>query len=213
MTDSEVAPEPTIYRLSLYHCFLGELVREGRADITSRELAASLELREETVRRDISFVGSVGRPGAGYQVGQLHEAIQSFLGLSDRYPVIWVGSAEMLRALETLFPADAWGVEPVGFFSEHLEDVGSTVAGIPVLHISEIPDLDPSLGVTVALVACSPDHVQTVVDLCARGGLEGLLLLTPALGLVRPEGMNVSQIRMPCDIKSLACHCGPGGAR
>ena len=119
----------------------------------------------------------------------------------------------MLRALQTLFPADAWGVEPVAFFSERVEDAGVTIGGIQVLHISEIPNLDASLGIAVALVACSPDQVQAVVDLCAEGGLEGLLLLTPALGLVRPEGMNVSQIRMPCDIKSLACHCGPGGAR
>ena len=32
-------------------------------------------------------------------------------------------------------------------------------------------------------------------------------MLTPILRLRIPEGINVTQIRMPCDIKSLACRC------
>jgi hypothetical protein len=33
------------------------------------------------------------------------------------------------------------------------------------------------------------------------------LLLTPIIRIRRPEGMNVTQLRMPCDLKSLACRC------
>ena len=35
----------------------------------------------------------------------------------------------------------------------------------------------------------------------------GVLLLTPAIKLAKPEGMTISHVRMPCDIKSLACRC------
>jgi redox-sensing transcriptional repressor len=201
-------PEATTYRLSLYHCFLGELSRrDPSAGITSRVLADELQLREETVRRDISFIGNVGRPGAGYKAGELHAAIQKFLGLSDNYPTIRIGSAEMLRALLVVFPSHAWGVTPVGYYSEDPADVGQELEGIPVRHITEVPELPRSLGVQVALIAVSPPWVQIAVDLCAKAGIEGVLLLTPALKVERPDGVRVTHIRMPCDIKSLACRC------
>lgn len=203
-------PDATAYRLSLMHCYLGEIVHaEPDTKITSKVLAEALDLREETVRRDISFVGSVGRPGAGYRAQDLFQAIQVFLGLEDQYPVIRVGSAEMLRALQVVFPAQAYGVKPVAYFSEHPEDVGVVIDGVSIQHVSDIPELDRSLNVDVALIACSPSWVQLLVDQCHKAGLTGILLLTPALTLNKPKGMNISQIRMPCDIKSLACRCKP----
>ncbi len=203
-------PDTSVYRLSLYHCFLGERLRlkgELYARITSRELAEELDLREETVRRDLSFVGGVGRPGSGYEGGPLFDAIQTTLGLSDRYPIIKVGSAQMLAALRVVFPPDSYGVFPVAYFSELADDAGSAVNDIEVRHVSEIPDLDPGLGVTVALVACSPAMVQQVLDLLSEAGITGVLLMTPAVKLRKPEGMTITHIRMPCDIKALACRC------
>jgi len=34
-----------------------------------------------------------------------------------------------------------------------------------------------------------------------------VLLLTPIIRLRKPEGMILTQLRMPCDLKSLACRC------
>lgn len=201
-------PDATVYRLSLYHCLLGELIRaDAESSITSGAMAAQLDIKEETVRRDISFVGQVGRPGAGYGCQALFSAIQEFLGLKEEYPVIRIGSAEMLRALQVVFPASAYGVRPVAYYSELPEDVGATIDGVALQHVTSIPELDPKLGVTVALVACSPSWVQVVVDQCTKAGITGLLLLTPALSVAKPGGVTVTQIRMPCDIKSLACRC------
>jgi len=59
--------------------------------------------------------------------------------------------------------------------------------------------------------------VQITLDLLAGAGVSGVLLLTPIIRLRKPEGMNVTQLRMPCDLKSLACRCqipaGTVGAR
>lgn len=200
-------------RLALYHCYLGELLRNGDGGrITSRHLAEELSLKEESVRRDLSFIGGVGRPGSGYQAGSLFDALQAFLGLSDEYPIIKIGSAQMLEALAVVFPAHSYGVEPVAFYSELPSDVGKTVHGIEIRHVSEIPSLDRGLGVTVALVACSPGWVHMTLDLLAEAGISGVLLLTPAIKISAAKGMTVTHIRMPCDIKSLACRCRLTGA-
>lgn len=201
-------PEATIYRLSLYHCYLGEALRTGQEGrITSRKLAEDLSIKDETVRRDLSFVGGVGTPGSGYDSRELFMAVQKLLGLSDRYPVVRIGSVKMIEALEVVFPPDAYGITPMAYYSELPEDVGKIVDGIEVKHISALPDLDRGLEISVALVACSPGWVQLTVDLLAKAGITGVLLLTPALKLEKPEGMTITHVRMPCDIKSLACRC------
>ncbi len=201
-------PEASVYRLSLYHCYLGELIRKGGSGrVTSRQLAEELSIKEETVRRDMSFIGSVGRPGAGYDIEGLFGALTEFLGLSDEYPIMKVGTAQMISALRVVFPPHAYGVRPVAFYSELPEDVGKTVDDMPIRHITDIPALDRDLGIDVALVACSPGWVQVTIDLLAQAGITGVLLLTPAIKLNRPEGMQITAVRMPCDIKSLACRC------
>ncbi|MDZ4167519.1 MAG: winged-helix domain-containing protein [Coriobacteriia bacterium] len=208
MPDGRNAPDATLYRLSLYHCYLGELIRVGApARITSRHLAAELGIKEETIRRDISFVGDIGRPGAGYEPAVLFSEFTKYLGLSDEYPIVKIGTAKMLEALQVVFPADRYGVKPVAYYSELPEDSGVMVGEIEVKHLTEIPQIDPALGVSVALVACSPGWVQIALDLLASGGVSGALLLTPVIRIRRPEGMNVTQLRMPCDLKSLACRC------
>lgn len=208
MPDQRTVPDATLYRLSLYHCYLGELLRIGAPPrITSRQVAEELGLKEETVRRDISFVGEIGRPGAGYDPAVMYSELTRFLGLSEEYPIATVGSAKMLEALQVVFPPSHYGVRPVAYFSELPEDAGSVVGGIVVQNLTEIPGMDPALGVEVALVACSPGWAQMVLDLLKTAGVRGAVLLTPVIRLRKPEGMEVMHIRMPCDIKSLACRC------
>ena len=208
MDSKRRVPEASVYRLSLYHCYLGELHRtEGPQRITSGRLAEELNLQEETVRRDLSFIGGVGRPGAGYESDSLFKVLQDFLGLSDEYPIIEVGSAQMVEALSVVFPAESYGVRQVGYFSEVDDDVGKVVHDLEVRHIDEIPRLAPALGVSVALVACSPQVVQRVIDLLDEAGITGVMLLTPSIKLRCPERMTVTHVRMPCDVKSIACRC------
>jgi len=208
MADPQNTPDATLYRLSLYHCYLGELLRVGAPErITSRQIAEELNIKEETVRRDVSFVGDIGRPGAGYDPVLLYAEITKFLGLSEEYPVIKAGTAEMLQALQVVFPSEQYGVKPVAYFSELPEDAGAVIGDLAVRHLTDIPRLDPELNARVALVACSPGWVQITLDLLSNAGVTGALLLTPIIRLRKPEGMSVTQLRMPCDLKSLACRC------
>lgn len=208
MSSASRPPEATTYRLSLYHCYLGEIRRTGQSQtVTSGRLASDLGIKDESVRRDLTYVGAVGRPGLGYDVDALFQAIQTHLGLRDEYPIVKVGSAQMLEALGVVFPPHAYGVLPVAYYSELPGDVGHELHGVAIRHVVDLPRIDRTLGVKVALVACSAEWVQMTLDLLAEAGITGVLLLTPILQVRKPEGMSVNHVRMPCDIKSLACRC------
>lgn len=210
MSERESVSEASVYRLSLYHCYFLQLLRAaGESHITSSTLAQELGFKEETVRRDLSYVGGVGRPGSGYDVRTLFNAIHSFLGLIDEYPVVAVGRAQMLEALTLVFPAENYGLRVAAYYSEADEDTGKSISGLEVRPMSELPQMDRSLGISVALLACTPPMVNETVALLAKAGVRGIFVLTPAIHIDRPEGITITHVRIPCDVKSLACRCRP----
>ncbi len=206
-------PEATLYRLALYDCHLGETIRSGEEDrlLTSSDIAGDLGIRETTVRRDLSYVAGNGRRGIGYRLYGLHSAIQECLGLREDYPVVRIGTATMLQALEMLIPADSYGVSSVAYFSELPEEVGIVVGERQVAHVTELPNLDPDLDAQIALVACSKTWLEPVLELLLEAGITGAFVLTPKVRLAVPDGMSVRHLRMPCDMKTLAHTCAARG--
>lgn len=202
---TERAPEPSVLRLSRYHCLLGELMGlHSSRKVTSRELAEELGLSEETVRRDLHYIDVHGRPGAGYDIGELHDALQQYLELSESHPFAVVGNADILRGLTITFPAAHYGLDPVAYFSERPEEVGIEIDGLAIRALEDAPDVVPALGISVVMVACHPDAAERVLDSLAAAGVSGALMLTPVIRPHRPDGMNVTYFRMPCALKALA---------
>jgi len=166
-------------------------------------MAAELGVSEETVRRDLSYAHVEGRPGAGYELTLLLDALEGFLDLSERHPFIAVANKEMLQSLTLMFPAETFGLRPVAYFSARPEDAGARVEGIEIHYLSDLPDLAPELGATIALVACEPGHVDEVLGSLKASNINGALMLTPVLRPNHPQGMNITYFRIPCALKSL----------
>jgi redox-sensing transcriptional repressor len=215
MSQSAVISQSARLRLARYHCLLEELMHSGAASsITSREMARQLGVTEESVRSDLSPVEIKGRPGAGYDVAALHLALAEFLGLSDVSPFVVVGSLPMLQALPIVFPADEFGMRPIAYFSEREEDIGSCVEGLEVRPLAEIAGLRSESPSVVALVACAPDYIDVTLAALSAAGIDGVLMLTPRIRPIHPEGMQVTYFRIPCALKSLVAssHSAEGPA-
>lgn len=200
------ASDATVYRLSLYHCYLEDLIQRDASatKITSRQLARALDLNEETVRRDLSVLKSGGRPGSGYETFRLLLSLSEFLGVADQCAIVKVGSAEMLAAVGVIFPAERYGVRPVACFTEEPADVGKVVDGLEIRHLADIASHVPMSGAKVALIATEPQWAQVSVDLLQQAGVTGFMLLTPVAAINHAEGTSVYQLRMPCVVKSLS---------
>lgn len=204
MAEPTHAPESSTLRLSRYHCFLGELQHSGgQRRITSREIAEELGLSEETVRRDLSYIQVQGRPGAGYDAEQLYAGLRDFLDLSAAHPFAVIGNQDVLRGLAVTFPAENFGLKAAAYFSDVESDAGTTVSGLRVQTLAEIPETAVALDLRIALVAVAPPAVQETLALLSQGGVNGVLMLTPVLRPEHPEGMSITYFRMPCALKSL----------
>jgi NADH/NAD ratio-sensing transcriptional regulator Rex len=178
----------------------------SRRPVTSRELAEELGLSEETVRHDLKNVRIEGRPGAGYDIEQLFAALEECLDLSAAHPFIAVGTADMLRGLSVTFPASHFGLQVVGYLSEQEADRDALVDGIPVRVLDQASELVEASGATLALVASAPEpeSIDAVLRSLKDAGIRGALLLTPVLGPIEIDGLEITYFRLPCALKALA---------
>jgi len=210
MSEAPRASEASMLRLSRYHCFLGAMIGEpSPRPVTSKVIAKELGLSEETVRHDLKHVPIEGRPGSGYDPTALHDALTDYLDLSEGHPYLVVGNVDMLRGLTVTFPAAQFGMRPVGYLSDRPTDVGIDVEGITISQMADAPKLVEEFDVSLALVACAPEAVDSVLERLVAAGVTGVLMLTPVLRPHHPEGLNVTYFRMPCALKSLAAKESP----
>lgn len=72
-------PKPTVKRLAIYYRCLERLVDKGIDNISSRQLAEMLHIKDTQVRKDLSYFGNFGRRGFGYKTRVLWMKSGKFL--------------------------------------------------------------------------------------------------------------------------------------
>src|SRR6476659_2531758 len=125
-------PEATIARLPLYLRVLYACAKQGIATVSSEELAAAAGVNSAKLRKDLSYLGSYGTRGVGYDVDYLVYQVSRELGLTQDWPVVIVGLGHLGHAL-----ANYGGFTSRGFAIRALVDndpaiVGTEVGGLVV---------------------------------------------------------------------------------
>src|SRR4051812_38521543 len=103
-------PEATVARLPLYLRILSELADEGVDSLSSDDLAGHAGMNAAKARKDLSYLGSYGTRGVGYEVAYLVYQIRRELGLTHDWPIVIVGAGNLGHAL-----ANYGGVAERGF--------------------------------------------------------------------------------------------------
>ena len=92
-------PEATVARLPVYLRILAEQADEQVDSISSDRLAELAGVNAAKVRKDLSYLGSYGTRGVGYEVQYLVYQIRRELGLTHDWPVVIVGAGNLGQAL------------------------------------------------------------------------------------------------------------------
>src|SRR6186997_1090296 len=116
-------PEATVARLPIYLRSLLDLA-EGRGEMTvsSEDLAQMAGVNAAKVRKDLSYLGSYGTRGVGYDVEYLLYQISRELGLTQDWPTAIIGIGNLGRAL-----ASYKGFSERGFRIKALLDVDDDI--------------------------------------------------------------------------------------
>ena len=92
-------PEATVARLPVYLRALIGLSERGTATCSSEELASAAGVNSAKLRKDLSYLGSYGTRGVGYDVEYLRYQIAREIGVTQDWPVVIVGIGNLGHAL------------------------------------------------------------------------------------------------------------------
>ena len=131
-------PEATVARLPLYYRALVEAGELSVPTISSERLAELAGVNAAKVRKDLSYLGSYGTRGVGYDVDYLLHEIARELGLTRDWPVAIVGIGNLGRALANYRGFGARGFRVVALVDADPAVVGKTFADLTVESIAEL---------------------------------------------------------------------------
>src|SRR5579884_4642 len=164
-------PEATVSRLPLYLRVLLDLAGEQVRTVSSERLAELAGVNAAKVRKDLSYLGSYGTRGVGYDVDFLIDHVGRELGVTSDWPLVIVGLGNLGRAL-----ANYGGLSSRGFRMAALLDVdpsvvGEKIADLAVRHLDELERVAAAERLAVGIIATPPAAAQDVADrLVAAGG-------------------------------------------
>src|SRR5918993_125145 len=137
-------PEATVARLPVYLRSLYELA-DGPGTISSERLAEMAGVNAAKVRKDLSYLGSYGTRGVGYEVEYLLYQISRELGLTQDRPVAIVGLGNLGHALANYRGFMARGFRIVALFDADPSKVGERVGDLAVSHLDELGSVAATL--------------------------------------------------------------------
>jgi redox-sensing transcriptional repressor len=213
-------PEATVARLPVYLRALRALTDRGTATASSEELAAIAGVNSAKLRKDLSYLGSYGTRGVGYDVEYLIYQISRELGLSQDWPVAIIGIGNLGHAL-----ANYGGFVSRGFRIAALLDAdprlsGNRVANLVIRHIDELDEVIAENGISIAVIAVPPEAAQDVADRLVAAGITSILNFAPTVVTV-PEGVSLRKVDLSVELqilafheqRKLAGHAAPGAVR
>lgn len=172
-------PEATVARLPVYQRILLELVRGGATTVSSDRLADMARVNASKVRKDLSFLGSFGTRGSGYDASFLLSQIDRELGLDGDWPVIMVGLGNLGRALANSPGFTSRGFRIGGLFDVDPALVGTRIRDVEVHALGDLESLCEADPPAVGVIATPADTAQAVADRLVQAGVGALLNFAP----------------------------------
>ena len=198
-------PASTVARLPVYLRAIEELAESGVATTSSGQLAALAGVGPAQLRRDLSFLGSHGVRGVGYDVEHLQVQVATALGLTGERAVVIVGLGNLGHALANYVAGAGKGFRVAALVDVDPAIVGTQVAGLAVEHADALEQVVAREGATLAVLATPARVAQDVCDRLVAAGVTGVLTFVPSVLRV-PAGVDVRSVDLATELQILAFH-------
>ncbi|MBW3536649.1 MAG: redox-sensing transcriptional repressor Rex [Actinobacteria bacterium] len=196
-------PEATVNRLPLYLRALVEAAEGKHPTISSERLAERAGVNAAKVRKDLSFLGSYGTRGVGYDVEGLLFQIRTELGLTQDWPVVIVGVGNLGHALANYRGFGARGFEIVGLVDNDPSKIGEEVAGVEVRPLEELGDVVSGTSPAIGIIATPAAVAQDVADRLVAAGVSSILNFAPTV-LSVPSNVSVRKVDLAIELQVLS---------
>ena len=196
-------PEATVSRLPLYLRSLLEVANDGMPTISSERLAEMSGVNAAKVRKDLSYLGSYGTRGVGYDVEYLLFQMSRELGLTHDWHVVIAGIGNLGHALANYAGFHERGFPIAALVDADARVIGTEVNGIPVRHVDELPAIVAEHRVAIGIIATPAHAAQDVAERLVEAGVQSVLNFAPAV-LSVPSDVSLRKVDLAVELQILS---------
>jgi redox-sensing transcriptional repressor len=171
--------------------------------VSSEQLAELAGVNAAKVRKDLSYLGSYGTRGVGYDVGYLVREISEELGLTHDWPVAIIGLGNLGHALANYRGFGARGFRIVALVDADPEKVGSRVGDLCIDSLEDLDRVVTERSVAIGVIATPAAAAQEVADRLVAAGVGSILNFAPAVVTV-PAGVSIRKVDLATELQILS---------
>ncbi|NLC53799.1 MAG: redox-sensing transcriptional repressor Rex [Firmicutes bacterium] len=180
-------PKATISRFPLYFRALTEYYHQNIALVSSEEMAQKVGVTPSQLRKDLSYFGSLGIRGAGYDVAYLLSKIKVILGMDRKRRLAIIGAGKLGLALAGYSGLKQHGLEVSALFDTDQAKWGPINEQLMVFPLTELAAQRERLGLEIAVITVPKAAAQKVATLAVAAGFSALWNFAPVRLEVPPE--------------------------
>lgn len=195
--------DSTVRRLAIYLRYLEEFERQGADTLSSDALASRAGTTSAQVRKDLSFFGSFGKRGLGYDVHALAGQLRNILGLTRRYRVMLVGAGRLAGALVQYAEFGARGFDIVAAVDQDPAKIGTRWGELTIADVAALDEIVVRDRIDIAILVTPADPAQALVDRLVASGVTAVLNFAP-VQLHAPAGIDVKNVNLAIELETLS---------
>jgi redox-sensing transcriptional repressor len=204
-SDARTVPEATVARLATYLRVLGELGDGTIATISSEELAVAAGVNSAKLRKDLSYLGSYGIRGVGYDVSTLSDEIARTLGITVHRAVALIGAGYLGQALAGYDGFGSRGFRIAALLDASPALIGRKVRGLLVRDVADLAEVVADQQITIAVLAVPAEVAQRVCDQVVAAGVTSILNFAPVV-LYVPTHVDLRKVDLAAELQILSFH-------
>ena len=194
-------PKATVARLPLYLHAIDALQAAGTSTVSSEMLAKRLNINAAKVRKDLSFLGTHGVRGVGYDSALLGTHIREALGLTRDFGVVIVGMGNLGTALANYVGFGPAGFHIVGLYDAADAKIGTKVSGLEIKHIRRLASDIAENTVEIGIIATPAATAQEVAENLEECGVRSILNF--AQTVLQVEHADVRRVDLSTELQIL----------
>lgn len=192
-------------RLAVYLRVVDEMLGQSGSLIASSALAAACGVNPAVLRKDLSFLGSIGTRGVGYDLSTLRARLAEVLGMSQYRDVVIVGVGHLGHALAGYGGLAQRGFRLVGLFDIDRERVGERIADLTVAPLTDLASVVRGSDAPIGMIATPAEAAQAVAVALMDAGVTSLLNFASTM-LDVPAGVDVRKVDLASELQILSFH-------
>jgi redox-sensing transcriptional repressor len=194
-----------VARLPVYLRALVHLAEHGTTTCSSDELAATAGVNSAKLRKDLSYLGSYGTRGVGYDVEYLRYQIAREIGVTQDWPVAIVGIGNLGHALANYAGFTSRGFRIVALLDSDPGRLGERVGDLAIRDLADVESLVREHHIAIGVIATPATAAQQVCDRLVGAGVTSILNFAPVV-LSVPAGVDVRKVDLSIELQILAYH-------